>query len=297
MTVHHGSSKIIRPAGIGLVAFEHTDKWSVFDRGSSPQEIPGFGVSRADCATASFAIARNAGIPTHYDSRPYARTLIVREFSVPGHDPLSGRTHGRVLPLEIIWRSTVEGSLLKRLDEGVISPRDLGFAKGVSIRRGVRLPRLFIECTTKFELVDRHVSIEEALDIAQISVGEWEQCTGLIQKLVPLLITAYRDLGFDLMDGKFEMAQHRDGSFLFVDVFGTQDENRIVRIIDGEPYCKDLLRMHPSIIRWRSELEEVKKEYPDDKSRWPQYPILPESFLSRVARRYRSVGRVYGASV
>jgi len=288
-----GSTRIMTPVKPGVIALEYTDRWSAFDRGSSGQTIPGIGAARCACAVKSFWLAEAANLPTHFIRQVNPLTIHVQEFSVPGRETLSGMVYGRVLPLEWIWRVRVAGSLLIRIGSGEIDPVALGFPAGTKVVEGMKLPRLRLECTTKFEATDRHLSDKEARNLAQLSKAQWEASWHLITKGVKVTNAGYHEAGFECPDGKLELGMLNNGRIIFVDVFGTQDENRIIEEKTGASYSKDLIRSYLKDTPWKKELDKAKKEYPTDKSKWPPYPILPPDLVRLVSKRYAEVAWRY----
>ncbi len=289
-----GSSKIIRAVEPGVVDFIYTKGWSIYDRGTSPQTIPGIDRARCACAVKSFELAREAGLPTHFIEQINPTTIRVMEFSVPGKPPLSGKVHGRVIPLEWLYRMYAKGSLLERLKEGKITALDLGFLAGTIVTDGMKLPYLRLECTTKFEPVDRHLSDEEARELAELTDEQWAAARYLLERLAEVTDAQFRIANFLRPDGKGELAiRYADGAIVGVDVFGTQDENRIIDRTTGEVYDKDLIRDHFKTSPWKKALDEAKKKYPDDKSKWPEYPLLPGELVDLVSERYAAAAFRY----
>jgi phosphoribosylaminoimidazole-succinocarboxamide synthase len=289
-----GSTRIMRPVEPGIISLEYTDRWSAFDRGSSDQLIPGLGASRCACAVKSFGLARARGLPTHFIEQVGPQTIHVEEFSVPGHDSLSGEVRGHVLPLEWIWRTNVFGSMLERIKDGRVDPVTLGFEQGVVVTEGMQLPTMVIECTTKFESVDRHLSNEEALTLAGINQSQQRMAKWLIAEAVSATNVTYDVAGFMCPDGKLELGMRPNGAIILVDVFGTQDENRIIDKATGDVYSKDLIRIWLNSQRpWKAALTAAKAEHPTDKSQWPPYPELPATLVDLVAERYSEVAYAY----
>jgi phosphoribosylaminoimidazole-succinocarboxamide synthase len=220
------------------------------------------------------------------------------EFAVPGREPLSGEVHGRVLPVEWIWRSYAKGSLLQRLRQGKILPEQLGFPKGTLVEDGMKLPRVHLECTTKFEPTDRHLSHEETMDLAGLSESQMRDAWDLIENSVKVTGDAYEQAGFYCPDGKLELGITPEGALIIVDVFGTPDENRIIGKKQQLSFSKDLIRDYLKVEKaeWYDKLLAAKLVHPSDKSQWPDYPTLPEKFVKMVARRYKLVAFQYGGT-
>jgi phosphoribosylaminoimidazole-succinocarboxamide synthase len=235
-------------------------------------------------------------VPTHFKRQATARIIHVKEFSIPGREPLSGKTHGRVLPVEWIWRARVFGSLWKRIEEGRVSPVSLGFEKETTVTKGMKLPSLMLECTTKFEEVDRHLSDEEAKDLAELTNEQFDEARQLVVQAVALTNARYEKAGFMCPDGKLELGMLDNGKPILVDVFGTPDENRIIDRKTGELYSKDLIRNYLDDTPWKKELEKAKARHPHGKGKWPAYPVLPHDFLYLVGMRYCAVAKRYAAA-
>ncbi len=204
-------------------------------------------------------------------------------------------TAGRFIPLEWIWRAYIEGSLWERIKKGLIGPVELGFPEGTVLTKGMKLPHLFLECATKLEARDRHLSVAEAKAISGLTEAQWEEAQYLLLQGVTDSNDHFAAAGFDSLDGKAELGVRRDGRIVFVDQYGTQDENRLIDRATGGLYSKDFKREYLKSLPWKAELDAAKELYPEDKSKWPRYPLLPPEFVAEDAFRYQEVGRRYAA--
>ncbi len=287
ITEREGSSRTIAAAGSGVVDFKWSDGWSVFDVGRSPQPIPGFGVCRTACAVESFRLLQRAGIPTPYMKRIDERTVRVREFQVPGHEPLSGKAEGLVLPLEWLFRYEIGEKFRNRVRKGEISLDALGLPPGTDINTVIKLPRIFVECSTKFERRDRYLSDEEARKKADLDEGAWMVARACVVRAAFILQQELNRCGYDLLDGKFELGRTWDGRIMLVDVAGSPDEIRARKRVDGRLYCKEPLREYLETLPWREELRIAQGAYPDDSSHWPSYPVLPDDIVDYLSDLYR----------
>jgi phosphoribosylaminoimidazole-succinocarboxamide synthase len=105
-----------------------------------------------------------------------------------------------------------------------------------------------------------------------------------------VLRAAFSNCGYELPDGKEEIALDRNGKPMLIDVAGNLDENRIIHSATGALRSKDLIRTHPILAAWKkSELDPAKAEYPNDKSKWPPYPLLPEKDIAHFASEFQAV--------
>ncbi len=286
-----GSTRIMYSVEPGVIALRYTDRWSAFDRGSSAQLIPGIGAARCACAVKSFQLVGN--LLTHFIEQVGSETIHVHEFSIPDHEPLSGKMHGRVLPVEWIWRDRVYGSLLERVKSGKVNPITLGFAPDTMVTEGMKLPCTLVECTTKFEPIDRHLWDDEVMGLAQITPSQWINAQDLLTNAVRVTNAVYDAVDFMCPDGKLELGMLPNDTIVLVDVFGTQDENRIIDKATGAVYSKDLIRNWLNKQPWKAGLTRAKAEHPGNKSKWPPYPKLPADLVELVSERYAEVAYRY----
>ncbi len=282
-----GSTRTIRAVEPGKVDFIVSDGWSAFDVGRSPQPIPGFGICRAACATESFKLLQLAGVSTHYLGRVDSRTLRVREFQIPGQKPLSGKAEGLVLPLEWLFRYEIGEKFRKRVRKGEISLEQLGLPPGTDISTVTKLPRVFIECSTKFERRDRYLSDTEARALAGLDVEAWAAARGCVTHVAFILRQALDACGYDLLDGKVELGRTWDSRIVLVDVAGSPDEIRARKRVNERLYCKEPLRQYLETLPWREELRIAQDAHPDDSSTWPAYPVLPDEQVGYMSALYR----------
>jgi phosphoribosylaminoimidazole-succinocarboxamide synthase len=288
-----GSSKIMTAVKPGVIAMQFTDGWSAFERGTSPQTIPLMGRARCACAVKSFEVARKGGVPTHFIEQVDERTIHVQEFGIEGKRPLSGEVAGTVIDLEWLYRTSAAGSLLRRLATKEIKPEDLGFASGTEVTKGMRLPRMIVSCTTKREAIDRHLKNKEAAKLAGLSESEWHTARIFVEELAKALQDGFALAGFDIWDGKDELAWRHGGLLVAVDTFGTQDENRIIDHATGHNHDKDIIRDYLEVHPWMDQLNAAKAAHPTDKSKWPPYPVLPDWLVAVVVDRYCAVAGRY----
>ena len=280
-----GSSKIMSPAGEGFIRMRFTDGWSVFDRGTGP-DIPGLGKARCACAVRSFGVLHESGIRTHFEDQESDDTIIVQEFGVPGKGSLSGMTRGRVLDTEAIWRRYVLGSLWERVQSGAVDTVTLGLPPGTLITEGMQLPDAVLDFTTKFEDIDRALTVDETMRRTGLTPKQWRKLCELLTQAAAVTNDALSLVGFSGLDGKGELGFcDRDETLWIVDNFCGQDESRIVDE-QGRLFCKQILRDHFAALPWKRELDAAKRAHPNDKSRWPEYPPLPDALAALVQERY-----------
>ncbi|MEM9336358.1 MAG: phosphoribosylaminoimidazolesuccinocarboxamide synthase [Patescibacteria group bacterium] len=289
---YQGSSRVMKRHAKGLMEIKFDDGWSAGDKGRSPQLIPGMGAARHRAAMVSFQLAHAAGLPTHFE-REIADAFVVKELSVPTHESLSRETHGEVLNGEWIWRTHLEGSLWARVQAQKIDPFELGFDRGYIPKKGEKLPRIKLECTTKFEPIDRKVSDDEARELMRLTTDDWSEAWNLIAGAVAATTAVAEQAGFYQPDGKLELGRLHNGCLIIADTFGTQDENRIIRQSDGELFSKDIIRSELTRLGYAGQLKLAQRDHPNDPTKWPEYPHLSDHVTSRVTSRYAMYADAY----
>ncbi|MEK6851475.1 MAG: phosphoribosylaminoimidazolesuccinocarboxamide synthase, partial [Candidatus Thermoplasmatota archaeon] len=154
--------------------FRFTDQISVFDK-IIPNLVPHKGETLCRTSAHWFRVAESMGIRTHFLRVADGDRMRVRRVEViPDYAKITAKTRNFLIPLEVIARYYVAGSLNDRLQKGKVRPEDVGFPKGRVPKYGEPLPEPFFEVTTKLEKVDRELSLPEALSISSLSAREFE---------------------------------------------------------------------------------------------------------------------------
>ena len=287
-----------RELGVGM--FEFSNRYSVFDWGEMPDEIPNKGAALCLMAAWNFEQAEAIGVKTHYIcmTNPlgggliYTKTLhapsdkmlvkLARVIKPPYGDgkydysPFTenrGRINNYVVPLENIYRRGAPpgSSLLKRIDElekkgdskELIS---LLSKYGLTKRPkpGSIFPKMGFDFTTKFEKRDRELSDSEAYRISGLTKEQFSDLNSAKEKIANMVSERARKVGLTDYDGKHEYVLH-DRNILLADVAGTFDENRFM--LDDMPVSKELLRQHMKTAQkeWYEDIKRAKKEAEEKK--------------------------------
>jgi phosphoribosylaminoimidazole-succinocarboxamide synthase len=284
--IRQGKVKDVYEAGNHTLEFVFSDKISVFDK-IIPSLIPHKGETLCRTSAFWFQVARNTGIRTHFKEFIPPNRMRVQKVDVLPYSKINRSTKNYLIPLEVISRHYVAGSLWDRLREGAIKPTKLGVKGNKEVKYGDKLPEPYIEFTTKLEKVDRLLTKKEAVKIAGLTDKEYN---GIIKSA--LLIddniaeeVEKRDLIH--VDGKKEYAFDEDRELMVVDTFGTADEDRWW---DWEHYekgqflelSKEHVRQHYRQLGYYDKLMEARRMGRPE----PKISALPESKIREISDLY-----------
>jgi phosphoribosylaminoimidazole-succinocarboxamide synthase len=295
--VKKGKVKEVYLTADGNYRFIFTDQISVFDK-VIPSLIPHKGESLQRCASHWFKIAEKMGIKTHYLESPAPNEMIVKRagpFPMKGpHEPDYGWVNPKrtdyQLPLEVIGRDYIVGSMYDRVQRGEVKPEELGYPAGhdpKKIKKGEKLPQRKIEVTTKFEKFDRPMPIDEAYGKAGLLPVEYKKMTGIVGRMFDVMALEVEKRGLIHMDGKMEFAlTGPERELMLIDTFGTVDEDRFVskkafeeggKIVE---ISKEYVRQYYRSIGYHAALEEARK----NKQSEPDIPALPDEQVAETSR-------------
>jgi phosphoribosylaminoimidazole-succinocarboxamide synthase len=221
--------------------FQFSDRVSVFDYGSIPEDIPGRGRALCDFAKIIF---RDLAIPSAYlgDSSLGADALKMCKAAHPKFKLENKKL--QFIPLEVIFRWGVpEGSKL--------------------LKKGYKPFEIFsapmIEYTTKLEAFDRDLTEQEAQSLLPSSTS-LQKINTFTSDVALKLKTYFNSCGLQLWDGKIEIAINDEGDLLLIDAI-TPDELRLTMAdFPRIPLSKELLRRWYQKTLWPTELQKLKDE-------------------------------------
>ncbi len=120
--------------------FRFTNDISVFDK-HIPSEIPYKGETLAGTAEYWFRLCSKIGVRHHFIALSGPTRMRVRRVQVvPNPRVLGPSPKNFLVPLELIVRYYLAGSMWDRVKAGKVSAADLGFPSGKELRYGERLP-------------------------------------------------------------------------------------------------------------------------------------------------------------
>jgi len=289
-SLRSGSVKEIRQVQDNELEFEFTDRISVFDK-IIPSTIPGKGESLCSEGVFWFKRAEKMGIRTHFIERTSPNSFRVKRVDIiRDYDSIGPDTTNYLIPLEFICRHYVAGSLYDRIKKGRLSAEDLGFEKGHEVVYGEKLPRPYLETSTKLERIDRLLDLEESLEISGLSLEEYNNILSIILKIDEEIAGEVSKRDLIHVDGKKEFAFDHDRNIMVIDVFGTADEDRFWdRDAWEKGECielsKEFVRKYYEEIGYKSRLYEARERGIEE----PEIPPLPKEMIRKASETYRNI--------
>jgi phosphoribosylaminoimidazole-succinocarboxamide synthase len=293
--IRNGSSKDIYRVDKKTLAFRFNDYFSVFDVGRSRDTIPGKGEAICRCAIKSFEIAATIGVPTHFIEQIDKVTIRVQEAQIITNRPITEKDENYMVPIELIYRLKVAGSFDRDFRSGKKKPEDYGLPAGIIPEVGTPFPWPIRYRTTKFEHIDRELSDEEACTMSGITMKDLDEFWYMDLMLDGAITYAMKRAGFDDFDGKKELIMGPGRMKKFGDVFGTPDEDRPYKIINGEivHYSKEFIRQIFIENGYYAKLKAARAKGRKD----PAIPRLTKKQIAEIARRYQTFASAYSPDV
>lgn len=274
-----------------IIEFRYTNQISVFDQ-IIPSLIPRKGESLNRTTAHWFNLVEEAGIcETHLVEINGPDRCLARRFEVitePGAIPRD--MENVFVPLEVICRHHLAGSGWRRYARGDVGAEEFGFEAGTQLEEGCKLPKPYLEVSTKFEAFDRLLDRKEALKISNLTDSEFDSILDCVLKIDEIIETEAGARGLIHVDGKKEFALGKDRRPVLVDSFGTLDEDRWW---DAEIYSqgeivslsKEFVREHYISTGHHTELYAARDGGNDE----PPIPALPQEIIDQTADLYASM--------
>ena len=270
--------------------FRFTNDISVFDK-HIPSEIPAKGETLARTAAHWFDLCGRIGVPHHYLGLSGPTSMRVKRVRVvPKPRSLGPHPKDYLIPLELIVRYYLAGSMWDRVKAGTVTAKQLGFPSDRTLAYGMALPDPHFEVTTKLEPVDRLLAFPEALELACLDRAELDAIRETILKIDSAMHAEIGPRGLLHVDGKKEFAVDAQGTTMVVDTFGTADEDRFWdkdaygrgRQVD---FSKEFVRQHYRQTGYYDALSKARAE----RAAEPPIPPLPPLLVDEVSRLYTTV--------
>ena len=288
--LRRGKVKEVYEISATELEFRFTDDISVFDK-HIPSEIPHKGETLARTAAFWFELCSKLGVPHHYLSLAGPTAMRVKRVQVvPNPTTLGPHPKNYLVPLELIVRYYLAGSMWDRVKAGKVGPEELGFPKGKTLTFAMPLPQPHFEVTTKLEPVDRLLTTKEALALSALDARELDSIREMILKVDTAMQKEIGPRGLIHVDGKKEFAVDRDGALMVVDTFGTADEDRFWDTAAYErgrqvDFSKEFVRQHYRTTGYYDQLLRARDAHASE----PPIPALPPLLVDEVSRLYTTV--------
>jgi phosphoribosylaminoimidazole-succinocarboxamide synthase len=270
--------------------FRFTNDISVFDK-PIPSEIPHKGETLARTAQHWFDVCQRLGIPHHFLGLTGPTSMRVKRVQVvPQPKTLGAHPRNYLVPLELIVRYYLAGSMWDRVKGGKVRPEQLGFPSGVTLQYGQKLPEPHFEVTTKLEHIDRLLTMEEALELSRLDAKQMDRLKETIFAIDAAMAKEIEPRGLLHVDGKKEFAVDADGALMVVDTFGTADEDRFWDKGSYErgkqkEFSKEFVRQHYRTTGYFDQLQKAR----DAGGAEPPIPPLPPQLVDEVSQLYTTV--------
>ena len=282
-----GKVKEVYEVSADELEFVFTDQISVFDK-IIPSLIPHKGETLCRTSAHWFHVVKDLGLRTHFLRVSGPNKMRVKRVQViPDYDQITSGTKNFLIPLEVIARYYVAGSMHDRLKSGKVRPEDVGFPKGHVPAYGEPFPEPFVEVTTKIEKIDRELTRKEALEISKLSEREYDDLVSAVLKIDAKINADVRRRGLIHVDGKKEFAMDANRALMLVDTFGTADEDRwwdAAAYEKGEhvELSKEFVRQYYRKSGYHQALMDARAA----KRPEPDIPALPDDVVGQVSDLY-----------
>jgi phosphoribosylaminoimidazole-succinocarboxamide synthase len=284
--IRQGKVKDVYEVDAHSLEFVFSDKISVFDK-IIPSLIPHKGETLCRSSAFWFQVARSCGIKSHFKELIPPNRMRVQRVDILPYAKINKKSTNYLIPLEVISRHYVAGSLWDRIRNGEVKPAKLGFKATKEVKYGDKLPEPFLEFTTKLEKVDRLLTKKEAVKIAGLSASEYDSIVNSALRIDEKIAEEVEKRDLIHVDGKKEYAFDEERKLMVVDSFGTADEDRWW---DWESYSKGLftelskenVRQHYKQLGYYDKLMEARKMGKAE----PRIPSLPETKIKEISELY-----------
>jgi len=288
--LRRGKVKEVYEVSATDLEFRFTDDISVFDK-HIPSAIPHKGETLNRTAAFWFATCSRLGVPHHFLGLAGPTSMRVKRVRVvPKPRTLGPHPKDYLVPLEVIVRYYLAGSMWDRVQKGKVGPKDLGFPTGKKLEYGMPLPEPHFEVTTKLEPIDRLLTRDEALELAALDRSQMDQIRETALKVDTAIQAEIGPRGLIHVDGKKEFGLDSEGTLMVVDTFGTADEDRFWdtaaydrgRHVD---FSKEFVRQHYRSTGYYDQLLQAREAHQEE----PPIPPLPPLLVDEVSRLYTTV--------
>lgn len=257
-----GKVKDIYDLGNGRLLFLFTDRISAYDI-VLPTEIPRKG--EVLCKLAAFWFD-NLKVPNHMVEMTGKDRMMVRQL--------------KMIPVECVVRGYLYGSLYDRLLKGEVKlPVEPVIAQ--------KLPQPTFDPTTKSDVKDEPITMEQILDEGWLSTDQLEELRTKSLRVYRTMSERAENAGFILADLKLEFGFDEEENIILADSIGP-DEFRLWPKEHYHPgrvqesYDKQPVRDWLSKVGYKKTLDKARSEGQPV----PSPPKLPPELVQEISKRY-----------
>src|SRR5512137_2167129 len=124
--IRQGKVKDVYEVDAHSLEFVFSDKISVFDK-IIPSLIPHKGETLCRSSAFWFQVVRSSGIKSHFRELIPPNRMRVQKVDIFEYSKINRKSTNYLIPLEVISRHYVAGSLWDRIHSGDVKPAKLGF--------------------------------------------------------------------------------------------------------------------------------------------------------------------------
>lgn len=210
--LHYGKAKAVYATDKGEEVIIHYTDAATAGNGVKHETIVDKGMLNNKISTILFTVLKQAGIPTHHLETLDDREQLCRKV--------------RIIPLEVITRNVIAGSLAERL----------GLVEG-SVPENV----IHELCYKKDELGDPLINDDHAVALEVASYADLETIYELTGRINGILVPLFAAIGIRLVDFKIEFGKTAAGELILADEI-SPDTCRLWDAESGEKLDKDRFR-------------------------------------------------------
>ncbi len=285
-----------------------SDKYSVFNWGDMPDQIPNKGAATAilsafffeslgkkDLQTHYLGLFENKrvrnlkqlGTPTNAIEIGLFRTLPLKVTEID-YDYSSYQDVKSIyrFPFKIIYRNHLskKSNILKRQVKEEIILEGSGFDGALKLENKLETP--FLEFVTTLESDQRYIDWEEASKIAGLQKEELSELRAFALFVNDVIVKAFFRIGVVVENGKLEIGFDQDRRLTLLNAAGTLEENRLT--LEGFPIGLELAEIFYSRTQWGKEVVAQMRKNPHS---WRQNcrstpPSLPSDLVNIISNLY-----------
>ncbi len=195
----------------GVLWVEYKDSATAFN-GGKKSEITGKGILNNEISSLIFANLQEMGVESHFIRKISETEQLVKQVSI--------------IPLEVVTRNVIAGSLAKRL----------------GIEEGTPLKKPVVEFYYKNDELGDPIITEDHIEI--LGIASLEEVNLLRKKAIKInevLLELFLQLGIHLVDFKLEFGKDANGEILLADEI-SPDTCRLWDVKTNEKLDKDVFR-------------------------------------------------------